>query len=85
MPEHYPPAPQGTARRPWTFLGGIALLIGLVFVGRAVQEWRYEAGSEVVQGIVLDKGATYRTGRGSSLLLVCHVQLHHQAGTDPGG
>jgi hypothetical protein len=59
-------APQRTTRRPWTFLGGIALLIGLIFVGLAVQEWRYEAGNEIVPGIVLDKAATYRTGRSSS-------------------
>jgi hypothetical protein len=66
VPEHPLSAPPRTTRRPWTFLGGIALFIGLIFVGLAVQEWRYEAGSEVVQGIVLDKAATYRTGRGSS-------------------
>jgi LPXTG-motif cell wall-anchored protein len=47
-------------------LGSIALLIGLIFAGLAVQEGRYEAGSEVVQGVVLDKAATYHTGRGSS-------------------
>jgi len=59
-------APQRTTRRPWTFLGGIALLIGLIFVGLAVQEWRYEASNEIVPGLVLDKAATYRTGRSSS-------------------
>ncbi|MGH8069787.1 MAG: hypothetical protein ACRERE_32000 [Candidatus Entotheonellia bacterium] len=66
MPEPPSSTPQRSKRPPWTFLGGIALLIGLIFVGLAVQEGRYEALSEVVQGIVLDKAATYRTGGDSS-------------------
>jgi hypothetical protein len=66
MADYPPPGSPSTKRRPWTFLGGIALLIGLIFVGLAVQEWRYEAGGEVVQGTVLHKTATSRTGRGSS-------------------
>jgi hypothetical protein len=66
MADHPPSGSPLAKRRPWTFLGGIALLIGLIFVGLASPAWRDEAGGEVVQGMVLHHVATSPTGRGSS-------------------
>jgi hypothetical protein len=62
-----PPSGSSPPKRfPLRFLGGIVLFIGLIFVGLAVQEWRYESGGDVVPGTVVRKVATVRKGRGSS-------------------
>lgn len=56
--ETTPPSLYQLAKRsPWVWIAGIVLLLSLIFFGLSMEERRYEAQGQIVQGTVLSKVA----------------------------
>ena len=62
--EARPSRPASVRRRPWSLLGGAAIVFSLVFFRLSCEQDSYAAGGMTVQGVVTDKVYSQGTGAG---------------------